>query len=692
MSDLHAFTSDSTIPIAPALDAPLFSAPLSQLSGAIVACEQALQDGKDGSQLAAVCQMLGNLLQGLGRFQEAIFWHTTAREPQPNPAVIYANLGRLCTRQQQWQQAIAYYEQAVQIDPDFAIACKHLANLYTQAGQRQQAADYRYRAVTLRPDWATARNQLKLGNLLLEVNRFEQALDCYRRSIELDSNLHQTYYNLAVALTSRERWQEAAAAYQQALTIHPDHADSYYGLCKVAEGQNDTQAAIDYCQRAVELSPTSFAAHHTLATLLLKLNRWEEAAAAYYNGLKINPDFGWSYHNLGYALLKLGKAEEAVTQLQQAIKLLGDSPWSYLHLGDAFSQQGKWDDAIATFLAVIQMQEDLYGVYQKLGYAVRKRVANDIEPAIAQYQQMLSTHQSSPSHPSHQSHQPSSVFYRQVAAKLSDINQMDAAYFFYRLALHLEPNHSDLYSEVEQGWSKREQLHRWMNELRQAIQKKPHNSWLYTQLANHLAEQGEMSEAATVHRQGLALKGWQHVVTKGYSFTRDWFSHNIPVLTEQLQRFVNAKVNALEIGSFEGMSACWLLDYILTHPAARLTCIDPYFQENFDTNIAKTGSPEKIIKLVGHSQDLLATLEPASYDFIYIDGCHWAEQVKQDGVLSWSLLKPGGLMLFDDYEWSDPEYPGQNTKLGVDAFLDSVRSQVEIVHQQYQLIVKKTSA
>jgi tetratricopeptide (TPR) repeat protein/predicted O-methyltransferase YrrM len=652
-----------------------FAAPPFQLNEAILACEQAL---KDQSELVAVCQSLGDLLQGMGRFQESIFWHTAAREKQPNRAVIYANLGRLCVRQQQWQQAVTYYEQAVQIEPTFAIAYKHLANLYTRTGQRAQAAEYRYRAVSLRPDWATARNQLKLGNLLLEVDRVEQALDCYRRSVELDPSLYQTYYNLAVALTSQESWQEAAAAYQQALTMNPNHADSYYGLCKVAEGQNDTQAAVEYCQRAVELSPNSFAAQHTLATLLLKLNRWEEAAAAYYQGLKINPDFGWSYHNLGYALLKQGKLEESIIQLRRAIELLGDSPWSYLHLGDALSQQGKWDEAIAIFLNVIRIEDDLHSVYPSLGYAVRKRVANDIETAIVQYQQSLPTLD-----------QYDSSFYRQVAVKLSDINQMDAAYFFYRIALHLEPNQSDLYTKVEQGWLKREQLNQWIAELRRSIQKKPNNSWLYTQLGNQLAEQGEVNEAVTVHRQALALKGWHHVVTKSYVFTRDWFSHNIPVLTEKLQRFVNARVNALEIGSFEGMSACWLLDYILRHSAAKLTCIDPYFQENFALNIAKTGAPEKIIKLVGHSQQILETLEPESYDFIYVDGCHWAEQVKQDAFLAWPLLKPGGLIIFDDYEWSDPNYPGQDTKIGIDIFLDSLRSQVEIVHQEYQLIVKK---
>ena len=38
------------------------------------------------------------------------------------------------------------------------------------------------------------------------------------------------------------------------------------------------------------------------------------------------------------------------------------------------------------------------------------------------------------------------------------------------------------------------------------------------------------------------------------------------------------------------------------------------------------------------------------YDFIYIDGDHTAFAVLEDMVLSWKLLKIGGMLLVDDYE------------------------------------------
>ena len=47
-------------------------------------------------------------------------------------------------------------------------------------------------------------------------------------------------------------------------------------------------------------------------------------------------------------------------------------------------------------------------------------------------------------------------------------------------------------------------------------------------------------------------------------------------------------------------------------------------------------------------------------------------------------------MIFDDYEFTFPDSPEQDTKIGIDVFLEMFGSQLEVVHKGYQLIVKKT--
>ena len=38
-----------------------------------------------------------------------------------------------------------------------------------------------------------------------------------------------------------------------------------------------------------------------------------------------------------------------------------------------------------------------------------------------------------------------------------------------------------------------------------------------------------------------------------------------------------------------------------------------------------------------------------NFDLIYIDASHYAPDVLSDAVLAFKLLKPGGILIFDDY-------------------------------------------
>lgn len=195
------------------------------------------------------------------------------------------------------------------------------------------------------------------------------------------------------------------------------------------------------------------------------------------------------------------------------------------------------------------------------------------------------------------------------------------------------------------------------------------------------------------------------------NFTVDWHSHNIPLWRQILDRYKGQSgVRALEIGCFEGRSTIWLLENILTHETAHIDCIDT-FEGNVEhermgvdvTNLlnrflSNTGPyAKKIGRFIGRSQDVLRSgdfvpYEMYSYDFVYIDGSHKAADVLADAVLSFPLLKLGGLMIFDDYAWNGggpTEF--DNPKRGVDAFYSAYRNQLKRAHVSYQAILERVA-
>lgn len=265
----------------------------------------------------------------------------------------------------------------------------------------------------------------------------------------------------------------------------------------------------------------------------------------------------------------------------------------------------------------------------------------------------------------------------------------------------------------------------------QAAQLKPgiwditgHSEIIYFNRGMALRKQGKIAEAVSSYQKALEIKpdfaeaSYQlslaryenQIISKGYQFTQDWFSFNIPILEQHLKRFINIHtLNLIEIGSWEGRSSCWLIDNIMTHKSNKITCIDTfegsiehvqiYKYENsyiqsiegrFDFNIVRTGVPEKVQKIVGKSNEVMRTLPLSCYDIAYIDGSHIASDVLEDAVLVWQLVKVGGFIIFDDYFFSFTQNPDWNTKIGIDAFMMSFKDKFRVIHKAEQVILEKT--
>ena len=193
--------------------------------------------------------------------------------------------------------------------------------------------------------------------------------------------------------------------------------------------------------------------------------------------------------------------------------------------------------------------------------------------------------------------------------------------------------------------------------------------------------------------------------TDPYTFTQTWFDPNIPVWT-QIAAELPTCTNVLEIGSYEGRSAVWVIENML-QPNGTLTAIDTWeggeehvdmgvnmgaVEQRFDHNINTALSTHRnrtIRKLKGTSFQHLRTLPEATYDFIYIDGSHIARDVLCDACLAWPLLRIGGLLTFDDYLWGNPRDAIHRPKIAIDNFVNIYAEQLAFFHIGNQLTIKK---
>jgi predicted O-methyltransferase YrrM len=206
-----------------------------------------------------------------------------------------------------------------------------------------------------------------------------------------------------------------------------------------------------------------------------------------------------------------------------------------------------------------------------------------------------------------------------------------------------------------------------------------------------------------------------------YSFTTDWFAQTAKANWARLLPEIRPS-RILEIGSFEGASACYLIETLASTGPLEIHCIDTWdggiehqvggtapsdmnaVQSRFKSNT------EKALSLAIHQVDLhvhknfshralvrlLADGKDNYFDFIYVDGSHQAPDVLCDAVLAFKLLKVGGVLAFDDYLWTNELTSAADIlkcpKPAVDAFVNLYFQKVRVLNMPlYQLYLQKLS-
>lgn len=201
-------------------------------------------------------------------------------------------------------------------------------------------------------------------------------------------------------------------------------------------------------------------------------------------------------------------------------------------------------------------------------------------------------------------------------------------------------------------------------------------------------------------------------------FTADWFDLLAKPVWDRFIRGLPA-ARVLEVGSYEGASACYLITQLGAMESLELHCVDPWdgtaevngatvdmhaiearFRRNTGLVLAKSPHPVTLNVHKGYSDvvlaRLLADMGKAYFDLVYIDGSHQAHDVLADAVLGFKLLRAGGIMVFDDYLWRGADgtisNPALCPKLAIDAFINCNFNKVRIICAPlYQIYLQKIS-
>jgi hypothetical protein len=191
----------------------------------------------------------------------------------------------------------------------------------------------------------------------------------------------------------------------------------------------------------------------------------------------------------------------------------------------------------------------------------------------------------------------------------------------------------------------------------------------------------------------------------GKEFSSDWTSGNFTMWRRVLSPLRHEPLRIVEIGSWEGRSATFFLKFF---ERSNMVCIDtfegtpeeqvvydrlatilPGVEDRFDRNLAEFGN--RVEKIKSRSAPALQHLKAQGrrFDLAYIDGSHLRDEVLADSLGVWEVLAPGGVVIWDDYEWGRDHPPEGQPGPAIDAFLRDHQGQYRLLARTYQIAIER---
>ena len=144
-----------------------------------------------------------------------------------------------------------------------------------------------------------AKKYFKTGNDYLEENRFEQAIQYYNRTLQMEPDYKDAYLSRARAFEKLGQIQQAADDYIKATRFFEKETEVFFHAGRLLYELGDYQLALRYLDKAIDIKNKNLEAVQLKILVYIDLNDYYKALRTAKQALDLKTNaFNYYYHGL----------------------------------------------------------------------------------------------------------------------------------------------------------------------------------------------------------------------------------------------------------------------------------------------------------------------------------------------------------------------------------------------------------
>lgn len=208
---------------------------------------------------------LGGILLFKSKLDEAIASLRRSLELNPADAHTRCQLAVALNKKGQRDEAWEHFQEVLKTEPDQVRALNGIGSILGYKNQLNEAIGYFRKALAIDPTYPETR--YNLGRALCLTNQPDEAIGYLRNILGVKDTAEARYF-LGMAFSQKEQTEEAIENYRKSLELFPDHVPARYSLALALAQQGRVGEAIGHYRKVLALEPDHLAAANNLAWLL----------------------------------------------------------------------------------------------------------------------------------------------------------------------------------------------------------------------------------------------------------------------------------------------------------------------------------------------------------------------------------------------------------------------------------------
>jgi len=244
-----------------------------------------------------------------------------------------------------------------------------LGNEYAKDGLLREAVETYRKAINMDPNDRVARRNL--GIVLVKAGSYEDASAQFEKVIGSFENDYEVNFYLAEAYRANKKYAEAIYRYKKALTIKPNNTKAQKALAWSYFKIRYYSQALDLAVKLKKAEPKDPQVAIILSRTLLKLNKKTAALKILNRSKSYAKEESLPYFQSveGDILLAMGKCSTAIGVYREALKVQPLLAGALLGLGQCHLEVGQVSQAITYMERAVRIKPDLIDALYLLGKA-----------------------------------------------------------------------------------------------------------------------------------------------------------------------------------------------------------------------------------------------------------------------------------------------------------------------------------